>query len=137
MSIISTTAALSNPSVSRMGKDANAPIRAQPFSRQPAAAEVLSSGLATGTAHKAAATAAGQTPFKAFAAKVCGAGEKVRLQLEKNGVRNPAYLGSDRGSFVFSNAANGEMVVRHIRLKTGLFDLQKAGNDPRRRKTSY
>ena len=129
MSIISTKAAQSNPSVSRMGKDANAPTRAQPFSRQPTAAEVLSSGMATGTAHEAAAATAGQTPFKAFAAEVCGAGEKLRLQLEKNGIRNPAYLGSDRGSFVFSNAETGEMVVRHTRLKTGLFDLQKAGND--------
>lgn len=129
MSIISTKAAQSNPSVSRTGKDANAPTRAQPFSRQPTAAEVLSSGLATGTAHEAAAATAGQTPFKAFAAELCGAGEKLRLQLEKNGIKNPAYLGTDRGSFVFSRADNGEMVVRHIRLKTGLLDLQKAGND--------
>lgn len=129
MSIISTKAALSNPSASRMGKDANAPTRVQPFSRQPTAAEVLSSGLATGAAHEAAANAAEQTPFKAFAAKVCDAGEKLRLQLEKNGVKNPAYLGSNWGSTVLSNPANGEVVVRNLRVRTGIFDHQKVGND--------
>ena len=129
MSIIPTKAALSNPSVSRTGKDANAPTRVQPFSRQPTAAEVLSSGLATSTAHAAATNAAGQTPFKAFAAKVCDAGDKLRLQLEKSGVRNPNYLGSNWGGAVLSNPANSEVVVRNLRVKTGLFDHQKVGSD--------
>lgn len=129
MSIVPTKAALSNPSVSRMGKDANAPTRAQPFSRQPTAAEVLSSGLATGTAHAAAANAAGQTPFKELAGTLCDAGDKLRLQLEKSGVKNPPYLGSYWGSAIFSNPAKSEVVVRNLRVRTGLLDSQKVGND--------
>lgn len=103
-----------NPSIDA-AKDATAKTQAGPFSR-------LSTGAATATAKVATATAE-PTPFKAFATKLCDAGAEHRQRLDARGVRHSSYLGSDKGTFVYSNPSNGEMVLRHVQVKPGILNL--------------
>ncbi|MGJ7581952.1 hypothetical protein ACSFA3_17350 [Variovorax sp. RHLX14] len=130
MSIISTKAGPSNPPTTRSIHDAKAPTRqATSFLKPLTAAEVLSSGQVTRAEHVAATTAGESTPFKDLATKLCGAGDKHRALLAERGIKNPAYLGINWGSFVYSNPKNSELVVRNLRIKPGLSDLRSAAKD--------
>ncbi|MGJ7581955.1 hypothetical protein ACSFA3_17365 [Variovorax sp. RHLX14] len=129
MSIINAKALASIPSRDVRLNDASPQKQAEPFSRKATVADVIKAETAMNTNRAEVTTAAKKPPFSALATELCGAGDKLRLQLDKNGVKNPSYLGSYWGSTVHSNPANSEVVVRHLRVKTGLLDRSTGGKD--------